>query len=195
MVPVHDDQAGRVSVAQSRERVAAGAHPFFAVRAVLRDAADHADVLSERSVDAVRSDGGVDPGREGARATGVAVRPCPDAAGVGARIPVRFRAPGAGRDAVRGERMKPLPAQTIGPFYHFALTKDAALGRMAGDGARGERIRVRMRVLDGDGAAVTDGMIEVWQADASGKYEHPDDPQETHADPAFCGFGRLATDA
>ena len=90
--------------------------------------------------------------------------------------------------------MRPLPAQTIGPFYHFALTKDAALGRMAGDGARGQRIRVRMRVLDGDGAPVTDGMIEVWQADAAGKYEHPDDPQETSADPAFCGFGRLATD-
>jgi protocatechuate 3,4-dioxygenase, alpha subunit len=71
------------------------------------------------------------------------------------------------------------PSQTIGPFYHFSLTADESLGCMARDG-----IRVRFRLLDGDGAAVPDGMIEIWQADASGRYDAE----------AFCGFGRMATD-
>jgi protocatechuate 3,4-dioxygenase alpha subunit len=60
---------------------------------------------------------------------------------------------------------------------------------------KGERIRIRLRLLDGDGQPVPDGMIELWQADASGKYNHPADTQEPAPDPAFCGFGRLATDA
>jgi protocatechuate 3,4-dioxygenase alpha subunit len=88
-----------------------------------------------------------------------------------------------------------LPSQTIGPFYHFALTTNAALGCLAGAAAKGERIRVRFRLLDGDGAPVPDGMIEIWQADASGKYDHPEDRQPLDPDPAFRGFGRLATDA
>jgi protocatechuate 3,4-dioxygenase alpha subunit len=70
-----------------------------------------------------------------------------------------------------------------------------ALGRMAGPGARGERIRVRLRLLDGDGAPVPDGMIEIWQADSGGRYAHPGDDQTQAADPEFWGFGRLATDA
>lgn len=87
------------------------------------------------------------------------------------------------------------PSQTIGPFYHFALTANAALGCLARPEAQGERIRVRFRLLDGDGAPVPDGMIEIWQADAAGKYDHPQDPQAQDPDPAFCGFGRLATNA
>jgi len=79
------------------------------------------------------------------------------------------------------------PSQTIGPFFHFSLTANPELGRMAREDANGERIRVRLRLLDGDGAPVPDGMLEIWQADSSGKYDH--------TDPAFSGFGRLATDA
>jgi protocatechuate 3,4-dioxygenase alpha subunit len=96
---------------------------------------------------------------------------------------------------MKPERSGLLPSQTIGPFFHFALTADAALGCMAGPDAKGERIRVRFRLLDGDGAPVPDGMIEIWQADASGKYDHPEDRQPQDPDPAFRGFGRLATDA
>jgi protocatechuate 3,4-dioxygenase alpha subunit len=59
----------------------------------------------------------------------------------------------------------------------------------------GERIRLRFRLLDGDNVPVPDGMIELWQADASGQHRHPADAQEREPDPAFCGFGRLATDA
>ncbi|MBI1792037.1 MAG: protocatechuate 3,4-dioxygenase subunit alpha [Acidobacteria bacterium] len=77
----------------------------------------------------------------------------------------------------------PSPSQTIGPFFHFALTVDRALGCLAGPEAGGERIHLACRVLDGDGAPVSDAMIELWQADAQGLYNQP----------AFRGFGRLPT--
>jgi protocatechuate 3,4-dioxygenase alpha subunit len=51
------------------------------------------------------------------------------------------------------------------------------------------------RVLDGNGAAVDDAMIEIWQADAEGKYRHPADSRHELADAECAGFGRLATDA
>jgi protocatechuate 3,4-dioxygenase alpha subunit len=89
--------------------------------------------------------------------------------------------------------------QPIGPFYHFALTPgwatgDSSAGVMAGPNAQGERIRLTVRLLDKDANPVTNGMIELWQADAGGKYNHPADTQKKAADPAFHGFGRLATD-
>jgi len=88
-----------------------------------------------------------------------------------------------------------LPSQTIGPFFHFSLATNPALGRLTRPEAKGEHIRVRFRMLDGDGVPVPDGMLEIWQADASGKYDHPEDTQQQAPDPSFCGFGRLATDA
>ena len=90
--------------------------------------------------------------------------------------------------------MDPTPSQTIGPFFHLCLTRDASTGCMALPEAKGERIRLACRVLDGDGVSVDDAMIELWQADAAGVYDHPDDPRRASHDPAFCGFGRLATD-
>ena len=52
------------------------------------------------------------------------------------------------------------------------------------------------RVLDGDGAPTPgDSMIELWQADAHGRYAHALDPRAGEADPNFYGFGRLETDA
>jgi protocatechuate 3,4-dioxygenase alpha subunit len=87
------------------------------------------------------------------------------------------------------------PSQTVGPFFHFALTPNASPGCLAGPEARGERLRLRFRVFDGDGAPVPDAMIELWQADSGGRYRHPEDSRAPSADPAFAGFGRLATDA
>ncbi len=83
------------------------------------------------------------------------------------------------------------PSQTVGPFFHYSLTVNPALACMAG--ARGERIRLAVRVFDGDGAPVPDAMVELWQADADGKYEHPEDPQDKTPDAALCGFGRAPT--
>lgn len=66
---------------------------------------------------------------------------------------------------------------------------------MAGPEAKGERIQVRLTLFDGDGVPIPDAMVELWQADANGKYDHPNDRQKKIHDPAFCGFGRLTTDS
>jgi protocatechuate 3,4-dioxygenase alpha subunit len=93
-------------------------------------------------------------------------------------------------------RLTPSASQTLGPFFNFALTPNARLGTLAREGAKGERIRLRFQVLDGDGVPTPgDSMIELWQADADGHYAHAADPQAGECDPNFCGFGRLETDA
>ncbi|MGH9359748.1 MAG: protocatechuate 3,4-dioxygenase subunit alpha [Candidatus Acidiferrales bacterium] len=84
------------------------------------------------------------------------------------------------------------PSQTVGPFFHV-LTANSSSGRIAGPEAKGRRIQLICRVFDGDGAPVNDALIEVWQANADGKYHHPEDTQEKAVDLAFCGFGRMAT--
>ena len=83
-------------------------------------------------------------------------------------------------------------SQTVGPFFHVGPGASDKCGVVAGPGVPGERLRLRVQVLDGDGAPVGDAMIELQQADATGAYPappaRPDDPP-----PAFTGFGRLAT--
>jgi protocatechuate 3,4-dioxygenase, alpha subunit len=88
------------------------------------------------------------------------------------------------------------PSQTVGPFFHFGLATNPALGRVAAPEVPGERVRLRIRLLDGDGLPVPDALVEIYQADASGKYPPP--PKgDTHGDAAapFSGFGRLPSDA
>lgn len=90
----------------------------------------------------------------------------------------------------------PTASQTVGPFFNFGLTTNHALGIMAPDGANGEHITLIFRVVDGDGLPTPgDSMIELWQADAQGYYNHPLDPRSGSADKNFAGFGRLETDA
>lgn len=88
----------------------------------------------------------------------------------------------------------PIPSQTSGPFFHLGLTVTRSVPQIASGDAKGEHVSLTCRVLDGDGNPVNDAMIEIWQADASGKYNHPDDTQEKAADPAWFGFGRAGTD-
>jgi protocatechuate 3,4-dioxygenase alpha subunit len=85
--------------------------------------------------------------------------------------------------------LTPTPSQTVGPYLHLGLTDTRSVSRVAGDGAKGERVSLTFRVLDGEGAPVPDAMIELWQADSEGSYERPDSATGT----AFGGFGRLAT--
>jgi protocatechuate 3,4-dioxygenase alpha subunit len=88
----------------------------------------------------------------------------------------------------------PNPSQTVGPFFHFCLTTEkTCVGAIAGPQAKGERVLLTVRVLDGDGVGLGDAMIEIWQANAEGKYNHPDDLQQKTADPSFLGFGRMGT--
>jgi protocatechuate 3,4-dioxygenase alpha subunit len=85
-------------------------------------------------------------------------------------------------------------AQTIGPFFHHALLRDGQ-STVTETASRGERIVVEGKVTDGAGNLVTDAMIELWQANAAGRYDHPADTQDKPLDPAFHGFGRARTDA
>jgi len=87
------------------------------------------------------------------------------------------------------------PSQTVGPFFHFGLAHNIRLGCLASPDTKGERVRLRIAVIDGDGLPVPDALLEVWQADADGIYVRPDDPAHALTPPAFCGFGRLASDA
>jgi protocatechuate 3,4-dioxygenase, alpha subunit len=89
----------------------------------------------------------------------------------------------------------PSASQTVGPFFNFGLTANTGLGKMAREGSEGERIQLRFHVVDGDGAPTPgDSMIELWQADAKGRYAYPLDPRAADADPNFSGFGRMETD-
>ena len=90
--------------------------------------------------------------------------------------------------------MAPTPSQTVGPFFHLCLTNEKSYVRcIAGPQVRGDRVLLTVRVLDGNGEAVPDAMIEIWQANSEGKYNHPDDAQQKAVDPSFLGFGRMAT--
>jgi protocatechuate 3,4-dioxygenase alpha subunit len=85
------------------------------------------------------------------------------------------------------------PWQTVGPFFHDALSwPDSSI--LAGPQTAGERIEIAGRVTDANGEPVPDAMVEIWQADAAGRYHHPDDRREdVPADEHFTGFGRVAT--
>jgi protocatechuate 3,4-dioxygenase alpha subunit len=85
------------------------------------------------------------------------------------------------------------PFQTLGPFFDFGLVIPA--GEIVADAAAaGRHITVEGAVRDGAGHPLPDALIEVWQADSSGKYRNAADPQNTTVDAAFGGFGRVATD-
>ena len=84
--------------------------------------------------------------------------------------------------------------QTVGPYLHIGLewltTRD-----IAGKGIKGERVAIAGRLIDGDGNGVNDGLIEIWQANAEGKYAHPEDTQKKPLEKGWRGFGRIPTDA
>jgi protocatechuate 3,4-dioxygenase alpha subunit len=88
----------------------------------------------------------------------------------------------------------PTPSQTVGPFFYLGLTWKGSIGCLAGPGVKGERIRLMCAVFDGDAKPINDAMIEIWQANSNGKYNHPEDAQEKPVDTEFVGFGRLHSD-
>jgi protocatechuate 3,4-dioxygenase, beta subunit len=75
------------------------------------------------------------------------------------------------------------------------LAADADLTGYAGGEAQGQRIIVKGRVLDSDGRAVPDTLVEVWQANAGGRYRHLRDQWPSPLDPHFNGVGRAVTDS
>lgn len=95
------------------------------------------------------------------------------------------------------------PSQTAGPFIHIGLMSRIAGfdalpsepgSAVAGPDVAGERIVIEGVVRDGMGAPCRDLVIELWQADASGIYAHPEDPRHAEVADGFTGFGRVHTD-
>jgi protocatechuate 3,4-dioxygenase, alpha subunit len=91
-------------------------------------------------------------------------------------------------------RLIPTGSQTAGPFFRFGLDHPEWGDLTAGGQAQGEKIRIEGRILDGDKAPLPDALVEIWQANAAGRYAHPEDQQAKALDPHFRGFGRCATD-
>ncbi len=91
------------------------------------------------------------------------------------------------------------PAQTSGPFYPKLrpLDQDMDLTVVTGRSGRaaGQVIHLTGRVLDGNGKPVPEARIELWQANARGRYDHPDDINPEPLDPNFQGFATQRTDA
>jgi protocatechuate 3,4-dioxygenase alpha subunit len=85
------------------------------------------------------------------------------------------------------------PFQTLGPFFDFGLILPDG-GSVATRAAAGRHDVIEGTVRDGAGNVLPDALIEVWQANAAGKYAHPADQQEASLDPACDGFGRVPTD-
>jgi protocatechuate 3,4-dioxygenase alpha subunit len=99
--------------------------------------------------------------------------------------------------------LKESPSQTAGPYVHIGLIPHQAgfdifetnFGNVLTDeGTQGERIRIEGRVFDGAGTAVRDALLEIWQANAAGRYNHPLDKQEKLLDASFRGWGRTGAD-
>lgn len=85
-------------------------------------------------------------------------------------------------------------SQTVGPYLHIGLNW-LYVDNLAAPGVAGERVTIAGRVLDGDGQPLNDALIEVWQANAQGKYAHPEDRRDLPIEPGFKGYGRVPTDA
>jgi protocatechuate 3,4-dioxygenase alpha subunit len=93
------------------------------------------------------------------------------------------------------------PSQTVGPFFAYGLTSngkyawdDAFTNNLVTPDTSGDRIRIEGRVFDGDGQPVPDCMLEIWQADAQGRFADPQDKRSL-PNATFRGFGRCGTDA
>ncbi len=97
------------------------------------------------------------------------------------------------------ETLKQTPSQTVGPYFAYGLTApqygyahdSIASPTLTEDDTPGARIRVEGIVYDGNGEPINDAMVEIWQADSSGRFQHPDDPRRPNA--KFVGFGRCGT--
>ena len=99
--------------------------------------------------------------------------------------------------------LKESPSQTAGPYIHIGATPnwveitgvwDEDLGLVLVDPeTKGERILVKGRIFDGSGHPIKDALVEIWQADADGLYNSPEE-KRGKADPHFVGWGRQPTD-
>jgi protocatechuate 3,4-dioxygenase alpha subunit len=100
--------------------------------------------------------------------------------------------------------LRETPSQTAGPYVHIGLIPHQAgfdifernfSNVLVGPETKGERIRIEGRIVDGMNAPTRDILVEIWQANAAGRYDHPADRQDNKPlDPHFRGWGRTGTD-
>ena len=89
------------------------------------------------------------------------------------------------------------PSQTVGPYFAQGLLRQGDqvfTNVLTFASTEGERIRIQGLVIDADGRPIEDAMIEIWQANCHGRYNHPLDEQDKPLDPEFSGHGRASTD-
>jgi protocatechuate 3,4-dioxygenase, alpha subunit len=85
------------------------------------------------------------------------------------------------------------PSQTVGPYLSIGLTWEL-ITPIVVEPADPRAIRIQGTLVDGAGEPVSDGMIEIWQANAAGRYAHAaDDRDEIPHEDGFLGFGRSST--
>ena len=103
-----------------------------------------------------------------------------------------------GAVAAAAEKLRRTPTQVLGPFYPLEkpLDDDADLTLVKGhkQRAKGQVVHVMGRVLTASGEPVKGARIEIWQANANGRYTHPSDNNPAPLDPNFEGYARLLTD-
>jgi protocatechuate 3,4-dioxygenase alpha subunit len=88
-------------------------------------------------------------------------------------------------------RLRTTPSATVGPYLAIGLRWPD--GPHVVDPSTPGAIWIRGTVLDGAGEAVTDALVETWQADPDGRFDHPDDPRGATVRAGFRGFGRSET--
>lgn len=91
-------------------------------------------------------------------------------------------------------RMPLTPSQTVGPYLHIGLDW-LNTTELAGAGMSGAPVRIDGCVIDAQGQPVPDGLVEIWQANAHGRYAHAEDTRALPLEQGFLGFGRCPTDA
>ena len=101
--------------------------------------------------------------------------------------------------AMAEQKARPTPDQILGPFYPVKKPADGGtdLTRLSSKSgpAQGEVIYVMGRVLNMNGDPVPDAQLEVWQANAGGRYVHSSDPNPAPLDPNFDGYANVVSDA
>lgn len=87
-------------------------------------------------------------------------------------------------------------SEITGPLFgdDTVRAEEGDLTRQHGGEPLGERIVVAGRVLDDNGRAVPETLIEIWQCNAAGRYRHQNDAHDAPLDPNFSGAGRVMTD-
>ena len=89
--------------------------------------------------------------------------------------------------------LEPTVSQTVGPFFHLGLAWLFS-DQVVEAGTPGRHITIGGRILDGDGVPVPDALLEIWQADANGRYPQPHVQGEARPTPGFKGYARIPTD-